>query len=143
MSSGQERWTQDLCWSAAKASQVVHPDVAALTPGNTESDAVFLATHSPSRLRRYIGSVPQDQIVDEQALLDDFVTRLAKDVNDNTVIAVTGGSGTGKSHVVRWLHARLPARDDLRVLYVPKRLTNLRELLRVVVEGLGEEQGQE
>ena len=64
----------------------------------------------------------------------------------NTLIAVTGNSGSGKSHIVRWVYAHLrQSRPDLHVLYVPRELSNLRDLLRTLIKGLGlpDEVGQE
>ena len=55
----------------------------------------------------------------------------------NTLIAVTGDVGTGKSHAVRWVRAHLD--DDpqrYRTIYVPRDLSTLRGLLGRILEGL-------
>ena len=60
----------------------------------------------------------------------------------NTLIAVTGDVGTGKSHAVRWVRAHLD--DDplrYRTIYVPRDLSTLRGLLGRILEGLPGREG--
>lgn len=64
------------------------------------------------------------------------------DLERNTLVAVTGGSGSGKSHVVRWVNSHLPSDDPrFHVLYVPRAIQTLRELLRRIADGLPEVDG--
>jgi len=92
------------CWSAASVGETVFTDIGALS---RSTDAVFLAAHTPARVTHLRG--PQEiagvgggeaQVLD--ALLADVST-----YPSNTLIAVTGNSGTGKSHIVRWVYAQL------------------------------------
>ena len=131
------------CWNAASVSETVFIDIGALS---RSTDAVFLAAHTPARVRHLRGPKEhvgigggEAQVLD--ALMADVGTYLS-----NTLIAVTGNSGSGKSHIVRWVHAQLrQSRPDLHVLYVPRELSNLRDLLRTLITGLGlpDEVGQE
>jgi hypothetical protein len=55
----------------------------------------------------------------------------------NTIIAITGDVGTGKSHAVRWVRAHL--QEDLqryRTVYVPRDVATLRELLGSILASL-------
>ena len=135
-----ERFT---CWNAASVSETVFIDIGALS---RSTDAVFLAAHTPARVKHLRG--PEESVGTGggeaqvlAALLADVGT-----YHSNTLIAVTGNSGTGKSHIVRWVYAQLrQSRPDLHVLYVPREVSNLRDLLRTLIKGLGlpAEVGQE
>jgi hypothetical protein len=53
----------------------------------------------------------------------------------NTLIAITGPSGSGKSHLVRWVRAQLPeSPESYRLIYVPKALETLRQLLNHILD---------
>lgn len=121
------------CWSANSVADTVYSDIGTLAES---ADALFLAAHSPVDLEHRKGAELGDLTSGEATVLD-ALTRQLGDVERNTLVAVTGGSGSGKSHVVRWVRAHLP--DDetrYRLLYVPRAIQTLRELLRRVIEGL-------
>lgn len=131
------------CWNAASVSETVFTDIGALS---RSTDAVFLAAHTPARVTHHRG--PQE-MADAGGGETQVLAALLADVGtypSNTLIAVTGNSGTGKSHIVRWVYAQLrQSRPDLHVLYVPRELSNLRDLLRSLIKGLGltDDVGQE
>ena len=131
------------CWNAASVSETVFTDIGALS---RSTDAVFLAAHTPARVMHLRG--PEEPVGTGGGEAQVLAALLA-DVGtypSNTLIAVTGNSGTGKSHIVRWVYAQLrQSRPDLHVLYVPRELSNLRDLLRTLIKGLDlpDEVGQE
>ena len=131
------------CWNAASVSETVFTDIGALS---RSTDAVFLAAHTPARVMHLRG--PEEPVGTGGGEAQVLAALLA-DVGtypSNTLIAVTGNSGTGKSHIVRWVYAQLrQSRPDLHVLYVPRELSNLRDLLRTLINGLDlpDEVGQE
>lgn len=102
----------------------------------TASASVLLAVHQPSLLTtRNVGtniSAPTS----EQDLLDAFLT-------DNTpggyVLApITGPSGIGKSHVIRWLDAQLRRSrksDKLLIIKIPKS-ASLRRVVELILDPL-------
>src|SRR5262249_48730870 len=77
------------------------------TDAEASSEAVSLAVHQTMRFERRVvggevGSLPD---CNEHELLQAF---LAENLPDGRVIVpIVGNSGTGKSHVVRWLDAQL------------------------------------
>lgn len=90
---------------------------------DSASDAVALAVHQPMRFkRRAIGAADYDAAeVTEQALLADFLVE--KPADGLVIMPMVGNSGTGKSHVIRWLDLQLrhrPDADRRLVIRVPK-----------------------
>ncbi|PRX98011.1 hypothetical protein [Allonocardiopsis opalescens] len=127
------------CWSAKSVREAVYSDIGALP---SSADAVFLAAHSPMVLSHAKGEEKTESGQGERQVLDALIAGIG-DADRNTLIAVTGGSGTGKSHVVRWVHAHVdPADERYHVLYVPRAVQTIRELLRRVVAGLPGQGGE-
>lgn len=121
------------CWSAESVSRTVFPDIGALAGS---ADAVFLAAHTPVELEHRKGPELDPSESGEAQVLAALTGRIG-DLERNTLVAVTGGSGSGKSHVVRWVNSHLDRDDErYRVLYVPRAIQTLRELLRRIIEGL-------
>jgi hypothetical protein len=121
------------CWSGESVGQTVFSDIGALA---SDADAIFLAAHTPVALDHKKGPEVDDQSSGEAQVLSALLGRVG-DGERNTLVAVTGGSGSGKSHVVRWVNAHVDREDErFRVLYVPRAVQTLRALLHRIVEGL-------
>ncbi len=115
-------------------------DIGALS---TSTDAVFLAAHTPARVTHEGPQVEDDSGGGEAQVLSALLADVCKHPS-NSVIAVTGAPGTGKSHIVRWVYAQLRRpRPELHVLYVPREISNLKELLRCLIKGLPGNVGEE
>ncbi|MER5265091.1 ATP-binding protein [Actinosynnema sp. NPDC002837] len=128
------------CWSTSKVRETVYWDVGSL-PG--DADALFLAAHNPMRLEHSVGEEILGGGSGERQVLDALLSGVG-DPHRNSLIAVTGESGAGKSHVVRWVNAHLDPDDDrYHVLYVPRAVQTIRQLLRSIVAGLPGEGGAE
>lgn len=132
--------TKFRCWSAEGVARTVFSDIGALAG---DADAVFLAAHTPVELEHRKGPEVSSSGSGEVQVLEALTSRIG-DLERNTLVAVTGASGSGKSHVVRWVHSHLPADDPrFHVLYVPRAVQTLRELLRRIIEGLPGVEGDE
>ncbi|GAA5192478.1 hypothetical protein GCM10023322_52170 [Rugosimonospora acidiphila] len=119
------------CWESSQASQII-PVEAESTP-----DGVFLATHSslPIALRNQVQNAREPTIVDERALL----TAVQQQPADQPIIPILGESGTGKSHLVRWLRINLKTKPSTRLIFVPKHNVSLRGILdRILTHATGE-----
>ncbi|HEX8395042.1 MAG TPA: protein DpdH [Longimicrobium sp.] len=115
-----------VCWEPAYVGNVMETE-ALQTP-----DHVFLATHHPIRMHRAdLGTASSQVAYTEQQFLADFLAP-----RDFNFVAVLGGAGTGKSHLVRWLAGNVPQTERRRVILIPKVGTNLKEVIRRVLEGL-------
>lgn len=106
------------------------------TEAETASDAVLLSVHQETPLSiRNAGSVSKTAAT-EGDLLDSFLT---PDLPEGTLLlAITGASGAGKSHMIRWLAANLE-RDarakNMHVIRVPKS-ANLKAVVELILEPL-------
>lgn len=106
------------------------------TEAETVDDAVLLAVHEPGPLRVRAANGSSEEVATEQDLLD----ALCRPADDGSavLVAITGDSGVGKSHMVRWLHAQLqrhPLRDRLVIVLVPK-TASLRQVVERILEPL-------
>lgn len=106
------------------------------TEAESAPDAVLMAVHQPIALvRREFGSGLETPTT-EQALLDAF---LSDDLSQGTLLMpITGPSGVGKSHLIRWLAAQLkrdPRAHHLHVIRIPKS-ANLRHVVELMLEPL-------
>lgn len=112
------------CWTPVNVNDTVVVD--AVNP----SPAVFLATHRPSQmLRRDFSATHGGTLIDEEQLLLDFLAP-----NPGLLfLPIIGESGTGKSHLVRWLHLRLPHDDLRKIVYIPRYGTNLRHVIELIL----------
>ena len=121
------------CWSGESVGQTVFSDIGALA---SDADAIFLAAHTPVQLFHKKGPELGNATSGEAQVLEALLQRVG-DGERNSLIAVTGASGSGKSHVVRWVNSHVNRSDSrFQVLYVPRAVQTLRELLRRIVEGL-------
>lgn len=105
-------------------------DACIRTEAETVDPAVLLAVHEAGPLRVRAAEGAAEETKTEQDLLEELL-RPADD-GSAVVVAITGASGVGKSHMVRWLHAQLlrhPQRDRFVIVVVPKAAS-----LRQVVE---------
>ncbi|MDV5100036.1 protein DpdH [Pseudomonas sp. LSJ-87] len=97
------------------------------------AEHVLLAVHEPMQLLRIGAGV--DELCDEQNLLDHFLSI-------ERPLPIIGRSGVGKSHLIRWMDAKLKLHSDYQswhVVRIPKN-ASLRQVLELLLAGLeGEE----
>ncbi len=108
-----------------------------ITDAEAAPDAVVLAVHQPMRLlRKFHGSNRPEEVKSEVDVLDAFL--LKNPVHGTLVLPITGASGVGKSHIIRWIDANLKLRPDhatRHVVRVPKS-SSLRGVLELILRGL-------
>jgi AAA domain len=121
-----------LCWDQARVIDTISTE--AVTP----SREVFIATHAPLRIRRrsvVARHEDRGEPVDERAVLNDFLNRPTG--AGALLMPVIGDSGTGKSHLVRWIHEQLPKTTQRRrVIYLPKTRTSLVAVVDELLAGV-------
>lgn len=115
-----------VCWNLERVRRVM--DVEATQPPNH----LFLATHHPIAMYRQELIEASSRVeYDEQKFLKDFIAE-----KDFAFVPVLGGSGTGKSHLIRWLAANIKSTDKRKVLLIPKIGTNLKDIISLILEGM-------
>ncbi|WP_042883661.1 protein DpdH [Cupriavidus necator] len=114
-----------------------HVDECLRTEAETADQALLLAVHVPVTLKRRAAQAG----VERDATESDLLEALLRPADDGSavVVAVTGASGVGKSHMVRWLGAQLdrhPRRSGMVVVSIPK-TASLRRVVELILEPLG------
>lgn len=120
------------CWDTSQAQEVLDVDALSVPAG------VFRAVHQEVPLRRTdsLGTGTGSQSYSEEQLVGDLLDPSVSYV----LAAVTGASGCGKSHLIRWLFHQIEETDGRKVLLVPRAGTNLRGVLQLILQGMvGEE----
>ena len=118
-----------VCWNESSVLNVTPRDAVTLSP------AAFQAIHHPLRLRRRPVNIRSGgDWTTEDDLLDVMRGPLRPD--GFIFVPIVGGSGTGKSHLVRWAREHLENTDGWEVRYLPKNRTNIRRVLEEVIRGL-------
>ena len=126
-----------VCWDPTRVTKIMDTEALQTAP------EVFMAAHSPIPLLRsdLRGEGTQDSAVrpySESEFLRDFCA-----TEDFSFVAIIGGAGTGKSHLVRWMAHQLKSSSSRRVLLIPRAGTSLHEVLRRLLEGLEGERFEE
>ncbi|MGO7299597.1 protein DpdH [Rhizobium ruizarguesonis] len=102
----------------------------------TADVSVLLAVHQPTPLTTRNAGTNIEERASEQELLDAF---LSNDVPGGYLLfPITGQSGVGKSHIIRWLHAQLQRssrRERLHIIRIPKS-ASLRRVVELILEPL-------
>ncbi|WP_027944769.1 protein DpdH [Amycolatopsis taiwanensis] len=140
-----EQFTLYTCWHAEDAAQTINTE--AVSP----SRAVFLATHAPFRLRRsrLTGGTREDaknlerapDLVDEKVVLSDFLTR--KSDTGALLMPIVGESGTGKSHLIRWVREKVKDTPKRKVIYLEKGKTSLKAVIAELLADLDSDNAAE
>ncbi|AOI96720.1 protein DpdH [Burkholderia sp. LA-2-3-30-S1-D2] len=106
------------------------------TEAETVDQALLLAVHLPVTLRRRVAESKSEEAATE----NDMLEALMRPIHDGSsvIVALTGASGVGKSHMVRWLGAQLdrhPKRDKMVVVSIPK-TASLRRVVELILAPL-------
>lgn len=108
-----------VCWHSEQVQRVMN--VEATQP----PEHVFLATHHPVAMKRKELIKGESEIhYSEEEFLKDFLATA-----DFAFVPVLGATGTGKSHLIRWLAANIESTDKRRMLLIPKVGTNLKDII--------------
>lgn len=118
-----------VCWSYDRIQRVMN--VEATQP----LDYIFLATHHPVAMKKGELIKGSTEIpYNEQEFLKDFLA-----TQDFAFVPVLGTSGTGKSHLIRWVAANIKSTDKRKVLLIPKIGTNLKDIIEMILSIEGTE----
>lgn len=108
-----------------------------ITEAETAAEEVFLAVHQPMKLTRsYFGGNADPVLQTEEDVLDALLVK--RPPSGTLILPIVGDSGVGKSHMIRWLDARLkllPDRKMRHIVRIPKS-SSLKEVLRLILKEL-------
>lgn len=96
------------------------------------SDETLLAVHEPMRLTKYSSNASEEEAT-EKDLLEHFL-------KIDRPIPIVADAGLGKSHLIRWLHAKLKTEkivqeENWQIVRIPKN-ASLRQTLHLLLDGL-------
>ncbi|MBQ1156693.1 ATP-binding protein [Streptomyces sp. A73] len=123
-----------LCWDPAVAASTINTE--AVSP----SRAVFLATHAPLRIKRARILDGKEIAIEgdpigERAVLTEFMSLRAD--SGALLMPVVGDSGSGKSHLVRWVREELAVMQEganrREVIYLEKSKTSLKAVVSTLI----------
>jgi hypothetical protein len=113
------------CWATERIERVMETEALQIT-----DDGVFLATHHPLTMIRRSWMDADDSIAyTEEQFLRDFLKP-----RDYVFVPVLGEAGTGKSHLIKWLHLKIPESKNRHVILIPKVGTNLRGVIQLILQ---------
>jgi hypothetical protein len=113
-------------------------DACIKNEAETADVAVLLAVHQPSPLVARSAGTLHESPATEADLLAAFLTDHVP--GGALILPITGPSGVGKSHLIRWLDAQLhrsPKRDKLHIIRIPKS-ASLRTVVQLVLAPLAD-----
>ncbi|BBM87122.1 protein DpdH [Candidatus Uabimicrobium amorphum] len=118
-----------ICWNTNDRPKVMN------TVALRVNKAVFQATHFPSPIRILNYETNSSMRYDEQQLLKDFLDQRC----EHRFCAAVGDSGTGKSHLIRWMYNSTREAIYHSVL-IPRDCANLADVLYCILRDFeGEE----
>lgn len=122
-----------LCWTPAVAARTISTEAVA------PSSSVFFATHTPLTIHRNAAdgrrSTTLGATVNEGDVLHDFLSRPT--ANGVLLMPIIGQSGTGKSHLVRWVREKIEPAESRHVIYLEKARTSLRTVVDRLLADVG------
>ena len=101
------------------------------------AESVFFAVHQEMQFTREESGA--DALCGEQELLDDLIVPNVKD--GLVFLPISGATGVGKSHVIKWLHRKLLHLEDgvdRHIVRIPKGLSLKSVLVRILRDLEGE-----
>jgi hypothetical protein len=111
-------------------------DACIRTEAETADEAVLLAVHEPARLKVRNVNSKVAVSASESEMLTAFT---AKELGGGSLLMpITGASGVGKSHMIRWLGAQLrrhPRASQMHIITIPKS-ASLRGVISRILEPL-------
>ena len=102
----------------------------------TADVSVLLAVHQSVQLIKHDAGTNIETLASERELLDTFLSDNVP--SGSLLIPITGPSGVGKSHVIRWLDAQLQRSDKserLHIIRIPKS-ASLRKVVELILAPL-------
>ncbi len=113
-----------ICWDQDSVNVVMNTEAEVIEP------YVFAAVHRPVKMTRGATINSEGRIYTQDELLSDFLSPTKEDM----FVPILGPSGSGKSHLVHWLHVHMPTNfKGKEVVLIPKAKTNLKDVIELIL----------
>jgi hypothetical protein len=122
-----------VCWSRAEIQNAAQIDAGSLAFDDPAADALFHAVHQRVPLARQAADRSLAPVT-ERDVLGDICQPIHS--NEPLIRFITGRTGTGKSHLVRWLRTSVPYNENWHLIYIEKRNTSLRRIIEQILAGI-------
>lgn len=113
-----------------RVSEVLKPDAV------TNDKIDFLATHTPFKKIKFKSSGSITEVTDSITEEDIYNRFLLESKDEHKFVIVRGDNGTGKSHLIRWLHELyLKEKDDNNeeIIFISKHQSTLRDAIEQLI----------
>ena len=126
-----------VCWDISRVRTIMN------TNAESASRDIFLAVHSEypltaSNPREGVSQATSNWTMDPQEFLRAF---LSKD-NSHMQVAVLGDSGSGKSHLIRWMELSIPEMANRYLISIPRSGISLRGVIELILQALPAHEAQ-
>ena len=127
-----------LCWNPDIASDQLD------TEAEQHSTEFFSAIHSPVSAQRMFYKAPGDasagilspgDIMTEQSILEEFMYK-SENFDGNILMPIIGASGSGKTHLIKWLKANIKDTERRKVLLIPRINISLKQIIELMLTKL-------
>jgi len=130
---------QFICWKPEELDWMADIDVTGFEHLAEGDDSFFLSTHHPFSVQKFthlqtLQEKKSAKNVTEEDLLSDFTAEIT-DASGYHNFIITGATGVGKSHFVKWLHAQCSEQENWHQVYVKKSNTNLHDIILEILKG--------
>lgn len=122
-------FVQHLCWTPEPVDTVMKTDA------ENAADAIFLAVHSRHPLK-LMDTVVQNRRVGDDApriSADEFLKLFMAPNRHHMQVVIQGDSGSGKSHLIKWMALNTPRSEKREVLVIPRAGMSLRSIVQKVI----------
>jgi hypothetical protein len=129
--SAEEPFTGFHCWEPDEVGEIMNREAA------VPSRAVLLATHQPPYITRMSVGTGRRFSPLEVISQEDCLEAIMRDRDPALLAPIIGAPGSGKSHLVLWMKAKLEdeALPNRRIIYLPKGETSLARVIELLLQG--------
>lgn len=123
-----------VCWQTDRIYTVLNTDAEHV------STDVFLAVHTETPLTMLDARVVNrgGEMARWRMAPRDFLEQFLDPGRNHVQAVIQGESGSGKSHLIKWMALNIPERPDRRLLIVPKAGMSLRRIVELLIDLLPE-----
>ncbi|MGO9791891.1 MAG: protein DpdH [Solirubrobacteraceae bacterium] len=129
--SAREPFRGFRCWDPDEVGDIMHREAA------VPSRAVLLATHQPPHITKIAIAAGRRFAPLEVVSQEECLAAIMRDRDPSLLAPIIGEPGSGKSHLVLWMKAKLEdeAAPNRKIIYLPKGETSLASVIELLLDG--------